>query len=331
MPEKKMWCPIWGEDFSATVSPSDRYLMDYVDSPRAGGQFKLYHNTRWMINELSPKKKAQLTTWIIDQHLRGVNEPEITADIVKDVINEASPSFRIRAERVLSFINDQISTTRQTFFSLYNVSPCIYAWSESIAEHEVGQIITYLIDNKLLTHSDRVAMIDLGGFKVPKVVRVSGEGQIQLDDLRASVDSAQAFVAMWIDDSMREAYEEGIRPAIAKAGYSAYRVDDKHHLDTIEAKALSEIHRSRFLVVDLTHDDRGARGSVYFEAGFAHALEKPVIYTCRNDQGKDVHFDVDHYLRIEWKNPGDLSSQLLEAIKDVVGIVPLNPFIPRAR
>ena len=333
MTDRNMYCPIWGEAFSATVRPSEHYLMDYVDSPRSGGKLKLYHNAMGMISELSSQKKAQLTSWIIDEKMKGIEEPEITADVVKLAVDRSPLLFEMRADRLLSFINEQISRNDQPFFSLYNPPDSIYTWSESTKGHEIGQIVTYLVDKKLLSHSDRVARINLGGVEVPKVVSVSGDGQIRLDELRSNVrdniGSSQAFVAMWIDDSMKNAYEEGIKSAITKAGYSPYRVDDKHHLDAIEAKALAEIHRSRFLVVDFTHDHRGARGSVYFEAGFAHALNKPIIYTCRYDQGYEVHFDVDHYLRIEWRMPEDLSNQLLIAIKDTVGLGPLIPSSPR--
>ncbi len=36
----------------------------------------------------------------------------------------------------------------------------------------------------------------------------------------------------------------------------------------------------RFMIADFT----GHRGGVYFEAGFAHGLGIPVIWTCREDQ-----------------------------------------------
>ena len=38
----------------------------------------------------------------------------------------------------------------------------------------------------------------------------------------------------------------------------------------------------------------GARGGVYFEAGFALGLGKTVFLTCREDRTKAVHFDIDH-------------------------------------
>ena len=47
-------------------------------------------------------------------------------------------------------------------------------------------------------------------------------------------------------------------------------------MDKIDDEIIGEIRRSRFLVADFTHGDKGARGSVYYEAGFAYGLGLPV-------------------------------------------------------
>ena len=104
--------------------------------------------------------------------------------------------------------------------------------------------------------------------------------------------SKTAFVAMWFDDEVSDAYNLGMDPAIREAGYEPVRIDRKHHVGKIDDEIVAEIRRSRFLVCDLTSsllDDPGsesgktpvARGGVYYEAGFAHGLGKTVIWTCR--------------------------------------------------
>ena len=67
---------------------------------------------------------------------------------------------------------------------------------------------------------------------------------------------------------------------------------------TITDKIIAEIRRSRFLVADFTHGCDGARGSVYYEAGFAHGLNIPVIFTAR--EGTKPHFDTSTYPHIFW-------------------------------
>jgi len=96
-----------------------------------------------------------------------------------------------------------------------------------------------------------------------------------------AVMSEQAFVAMWFDSSMGDAYKNGFVPAIDKAGYKPLRIDKKHHVNKIDDEILAEIRRSRFVVSDFTCESSKVRGGVYFEAGFAMGLGIPVIWTAR--------------------------------------------------
>jgi len=119
---------------------------------------------------------------------------------------------------------------------------------------------------------------------------------------------------MWFDDSMKDVYNKAIKPAIEAAGYSSYRVDDdRSHSDQITNKILAEIKNSKFLIADFTHGDSGARGGVYFEAGYAQGLGIPVLWLIK-DNMKNAHFDTNHYPHTIWKD-GELK-QLKQNIQD---------------
>ena len=95
-------------------------------------------------------------------------------------------------------------------------------------------------------------------------------------------------------------------------------------------KIVAEIGKSRFVVADLTgRSECGAPGGVYYEAGYAHALKKKVIYTVHQDRKNTVHFDVNHLNRIEWKDVPDLRKQLQELILEVFKRGPRNPTTDR--
>ena len=130
---------------------------------------------------------------------------------------------------------------------------------------------------------------------------------------------------MWFDDSMNEAFDKGIQPAIEDAGYRALRIDLKPDVDKIDDEIIAEIRRSRFLVADFTHGEKGARGGVYFEAGFAFGLGKPVIYTCRADMVDDLHFDTRQYAHIIWNTPEELREGLNNRIGARIGESPGRP------
>ena len=126
--------------------------------------------------------------------------------------------------------------------------------------------------------------------------------------------SKKAFVAMWFDPSMSEAYESGIEPALLAAGYEPVRIDQDLTVDDIMERVREQIVQCDFLIADLTHGTSGPRGGVYWEAGYADALKKPVIFTCREGQTSDIHFDVDHRYHIRWKTPKDLRDALRQRI-----------------
>lgn len=131
----------------------------------------------------------------------------------------------------------------------------------------------------------------------------------------------QAFVAMWFDKTMNEAWEKGFKPVIEEdSNIKAVRVDLKEHNEKICDVIIAEIRKSRFLIADFT----GNRGGVYFEAGFAKGLGIPVIFTCQKGKWSDeLHFDTRQYNHIIWENPEDLRIKLKNRIRATIPITTL--------
>lgn len=140
-------------------------------------------------------------------------------------------------------------------------------------------------------------------------------------------DSAFAFVAMWFNKTeMADVFEKAINPAIeiaSKKQIIAFRVDQKEHNNDITDEIISGIKGSRFVIADMT----GYRGGVYYEAGYARGLGKPVIITCRKDwfdgeinrEGQvvkeKIHFDINHLNVIVWSTVEELKERLISRIK----------------
>ena len=178
-------------------------------------------------------------------------------------------------------------------------------------EHEQAEeirfFIDYLVANQwIFKDASYRYQITVGGFS-------------HLAELKHKiVPSTQAFVAMWFDPSTDAAYRDGIEPAIQSCGYDPVRVDQIEHAGKIDDKIIAELRKSRFVVADFTQGETGARGGVYYEAGFAHALDIPVIFTCRKDCMKHLHFDTRQFVHIDWKGPEDLRGRLSLRINAVV-------------
>lgn len=151
------------------------------------------------------------------------------------------------------------------------------------------------------------------------------EGYTRLAELqKTDAASSEAFVAMWFDGSMDKAWRFGLKLGIRDSGYEPVRIDRKEHLNKIDDEVISAIRRSRFVVADFSHGDQGVRGSVYYEAGFAHGLGIPVIFTCREDMLHEIHFDTRQYNHLLWSEPDELRGMLKNRIVATLGDGPFR-------
>ena len=335
-------CRIWGENYKAIGhSIPDPSKIDFSECSRVGGGYVILGGVGRHLHGLDDGAKARLTTWLVDQRALGDIHPEITEAVIDYVKARRPLPVHERAERLLKFIalnsmsigqyidlfpfSVDGSVPRNAFgeaiYPPFPTNPTFLqamAWSESTTTEEVEFLLDYLSQRnwtqKQLPRSSHV--------------QVTLDGYARIQDLETAIDSAQAFVAMWFDDSLKEPYDEGIEPAIREAGYKAMRIDRKPDVDKIDDEIIAEIRKSRFLVADFTHGDKGARGGVYFEAGFAFGLGKPVIYTCRADMVNDLHFDTRQYAHIVWKTPEELREGLKNRILARIGEGPgLRPLL----
>lgn len=126
----------------------------------------------------------------------------------------------------------------------------------------------------------------------------------------------RVFIAMSFDSSLDTIYEYGIKLAIERdCGMSPIRVDKVHHSEKVCDRILAEIRRCQFVVADFTAHKPG----VYFEAGFALALGRLVIWTCQEDEIEQAHFDTRQYPHLVWKDAADLRRKLTERIQALFG------------
>ena len=120
---------------------------------------------------------------------------------------------------------------------------------------------------------------------------------------------------MWLKDDLREAYDDGLAKGISDAGYKPILITRHEHTNKIDDEIIAAIRRARFVVVDFT----GQRQNVYYEAGFARGLGLRVIWTCRKDHIRKLHFDIRQYNCIDWQTPSELAERLQSRIEAVLG------------
>lgn len=297
-------CPLCGSEVSRIVridhnylgvecNCCGRFLILDTDLPyfrRAEGDFHLISG--YLRNRMSEDGKLFV---VKREHL---DNPEASLGVSRKMVSE----------RMLATLKLVAQGTQE--FGAWVAIDYPTAWPQvwCTGYREFRNILEHLIDSGHL--------INVSGKENVFEVKLSAEGWRMLEDDNRNnpVLNKRIFVAMSFAKDLEEIYENGIRPAIGAAGFEAIRLDRVEHNEKICDKILADIRSCGLVVADFT----GQRGGVYFEAGFALGLGKTVIWTCREDDIDNLHFDTRQYNHIVWNDPADLSARLTNRIRAIV-------------
>lgn len=176
---------------------------------------------------------------------------------------------------------------------------------------------------------------------------ITTKGWKFLEGSNSEEDSRSVFVAMWFAEFTKP-LREVIRKVLKSKGFDPVFVDelptrsdltseqrkDLAENSTIDNMIVANIRRSKFVIADLScfpgeklastlYKDLDGNplsrdlvcAGAYFEAGYASALEKPIIYLVHKKQ--TPHFDVNHIPYITWDetNLNDLEVALKNGIE----------------
>ena len=249
-----------------------------------------------------PKKDIQkvaiLSHWIRmkNESIPSFGHPKrilIYKKLVEDIIKQSLPTPAEQADKFVFWLGDNIEYADH-YIELNKIS--IQAIIGAINESEFYFVFNHLKNKGIIkteTASGR-------GKTVAADATLSFEGWEYYQELKRGIaDSRKAFMAMQYDEEQLDKIVEGFfKPAVEKTGFDLFKLVDRPKAGLIDDRLRLEIQTSRFLIADLTHQNRGA----YWEAGYAEGLGKPVIYTCEKKKFKRLktHFDTNHHLTILW-------------------------------
>ena len=252
-----------------------------------------------------------------DSNVRKGHSVHIDSDIIE---NWYPKSFAERTDMILLYLGSQIKhigqfyalNMQETFSLLFidryeNIDNTTtndknVARKRSVCLDEAKYMLDFLKTSLLIEYNygsseDKFMQIQL----TPK-------GYARIDELQKNTGYGKnVLVAMKFGDDTKT-LREAIRLGIQTAGYIAIFIDEVQHNDFITPELLKHIRDSKFVVVDLTHQNNGA----YFEEGYAMGLGKPVIQLCKKDI--KLHFDIAQKNTIMWENEAEISERLKNRI-----------------
>lgn len=243
-----------------------------------------------------------------------------------DVVDNWYPkTFSERIDKILllldsriKHIGQRISMSYQELLSAFfidrkefnsplsnDVDSCVMR-SPGDCQREIEYMINYLIKCSYIDYIDGVNKDEYA------YISLTPEGYARVEMLQKNTAHGRnVLVAMKFGEDTRP-LREAIRKGIEEAGYTAIFIDEVQHNDFITPELLKYIRDSKFVVVDLTHQNNGA----YFEEGYAMGLGKPVIQLCK--ENTILHFDIAQKNTIMWSTEDDIPIRLCNRIKATI-------------
>ena len=122
-------------------------------------------------------------------------------------------------------------------------------------------------------------------------------------------EQPRIFVLMPFANEFLDVYVLGIREVAEKLGFTVDRADDIEHNGNILDLVQQKIRQADILIADMS--TRNA--NVFYEIGFAHAVNRPTVLLCRNTD--TVPFDLQSINYIKYAGIVDLRERLEKRLK----------------
>lgn len=223
------------------------------------------------------------------------------------------PGHREQRDNLILFLGDNLKSPEEMIEIKHNLfATRIGARGEAGVKYTLG----YLKEKKIVHTGNKTEKLPKGGTRLFDACGLTHEGWDKYEQLKRSGTAARiAFMAMQYNDpSHDEVFQKCLKPAVKETGFELRRLDEHLPAGLIDNHLRVQIRNSRFLLADLTNQNRGA----YWEAGYAEGLGKPVIYLCEKKQFDEfkTHFDTNHHTTVTW-DESDLVSAA-EALKSTI-------------
>jgi hypothetical protein len=116
-----------------------------------------------------------------------------------------------------------------------------------------------------------------------------GADRVWFRDVQVMESKPKLFVAMPFLDRLAPLYEDVIRPRAETEGFEVVRIDEMARPGIIFHDIQHEIADATAVVAEIS----APNSNVFYELGYAHALNKPTILLAQ--RGQELPFDIRSY------------------------------------
>ncbi|MFQ6880183.1 MAG: hypothetical protein ACLRS1_10390 [Oscillospiraceae bacterium] len=149
---------------------------------------------------------------------------------------------------------------------------------------------------------------------------VRSKSSITIYNYKVNYEKPNAFVVMQFGHSYDDLYYDVIKNVCEENGYAVYRADEGLGTGLILNDIVSAIRNSALVIADITPDNP----NVFYEVGFAHALNKPTILLNEKNQREKLPFDVSGFRTIFYDNSIGGKKMVEEKLNQFIANINLN-------
>ncbi|MBI2832392.1 MAG: hypothetical protein HYX79_09065 [Chloroflexi bacterium] len=315
-------CPICGDSIAKAPTPSERWDLQ-CECDRCGGRFG--YSPDLLGNASFEGVRHLVSAWIRRQIESGVQRPIVPPAGATDftLIGRWLENLKYAG------FPETVSQKQDALLQAY----------ADIVKDEIGKVIKphlypHLISEIAARNRDEVKALNqllhqrnYIDFSGGENLTLKANGWNRIEEMgKATSFSDSAFVAMWFNPYTEE-YRRAVTKALQHCGYKPLVVDEADFNGFIMDQVLALIRQSRFIIADFTClpevqegqiVKHGVRGGVYWEAGLAFGMNKPVIHTCKDNEDcrRRLHFDVAQYRTLFWR-PDELTGDIDDLTKPI--------------
>lgn len=119
-----------------------------------------------------------------------------------------------------------------------------------------------------------------------------------ISNIKIKPKKPKVFCVMKFEKDFDDLYKDVIKPQCDELGLQAVRADEYYTSSPIIQDIVNEIGEASIIICDVTMDNP----NVFYELGYAHALQKPIILLADKDKRERLPFDISGYRTIFYSN-----------------------------
>lgn len=147
-------------------------------------------------------------------------------------------------------------------------------------------------------------------------ISLRSKGQISIKNFILETQKPKVFVVMQFSEDYNHLYSQVIKPVCELFGYECYRGDEYFTNGSILKEITDAINESAIIIADITPNN----ANVFYEVGYAHALNKPTILLSDKKRDK-LPFDISGFRTLFYDNTiagkSEVETRLTKHLKNI--------------